>query len=192
MNKSKRLGICALAMLVVYVTGCSSPHGISLAEKRDFVRKMRDSTLQELYSEKPEAKKKVKKAVGYGVFSNANVNVIFASVGDGYGIVVDNETGRETFMKMGMGGVGLGLGVKDYRTVLIFYTKPAILNFIEKGWEFGGHVDAAAKSGEKGGAIGGAGEIKSDIEIYQFTKHGIALQATVTGAKYWKDKDLNQ
>ena len=53
-------------------------------------------------------------------------------------------------------------------------------------------VLSVAKSGEKGGAVGGAGEVKSDTEIYQFTKHGIALQATVTGAKYWKDKDLNQ
>ena len=61
-------------------------------------------------------KKKIKIAAGYGVFSNANLNIIFASVGDGYGIIVDNETGKETFMKMGMGGLGLGLGVKDYRS----------------------------------------------------------------------------
>jgi len=29
------------------------------------------------------------------------------------------------------------------------------------------------------------------MEIYQFTKSGIALQATVAGTKYWKDKKLN-
>ncbi|MHC4123392.1 MAG: lipid-binding SYLF domain-containing protein [Planctomycetota bacterium] len=189
---NKRLDIWAVALLLVYITGCSSPQGISLDEKQGFVRKMRDDTLQELYSEIPGARDKIKNAVGYGVFSNANVNIIFASAGDGYGIVVENETGKETFMKMGMGGLGLGIGIKDYRSILIFYTKLALLNFVEKGWEFGGHVDAAAKSGDKGGAIGGAGEIKSDVEIYQFTKHGIALQATVTGAKYWKDNDLNQ
>jgi hypothetical protein len=29
------------------------------------------------------------------------------------------------------------------------------------------------------------------MEIYQFTEAGIALQATLAGTKYWKDKDLN-
>jgi len=39
-------------------------------------------------------------------------------------------------------------------------------DFIESGWEFGGHADAAAKSGDKGAAAGG-GEmyIEDDIEI---------------------------
>lgn len=188
----KRWCIFILVVVMAGAAGCSNPKGTALAERQGYVRQMRDSTLKELYSEKPEVKKKIKSAAGYGVFSNANVNIIFASIGDGYGVVVDNETDQETFMKMGMGGLGLGIGVKDYRSVLIFYSKTSLVNFIEKGWEFGGHADAAAKSGEKGGAVGGAGQIKGDMEVYQFTKHGIALQATVTGAKYWKDKDLNQ
>jgi len=29
------------------------------------------------------------------------------------------------------------------------------------------------------------------MEIYQFTESGIALQATIAGTKYWKDKELN-
>ena len=188
---NRKLVICTLAILLAHIAGCSNPKGLNTAERQDYVRQMKDRTLQELYSAKPETKEKVKRAAGYGVFSNANINIIFASVGDGYGVVVDNETGNETFMKMGLGGLGLGIGVKDYRSVLIFYTKSNLSDFINKGWEFGAHADAAAKSGEKGGAVGAAGEIRGDTEIYQFTKHGIAIQATVTGAKYWKDKELN-
>ncbi len=83
---SQRQYIWILIMLLAYITaGCSSPKGIGLVEKQNFIRQMRDNTLQDLYSEKLEAKKKLEKAAGYGVFSNANVNVIFASVGDGYG-----------------------------------------------------------------------------------------------------------
>jgi hypothetical protein len=29
------------------------------------------------------------------------------------------------------------------------------------------------------------------VEIYQITKNGLALQATLQGTKYWKDRDLN-
>jgi hypothetical protein len=29
------------------------------------------------------------------------------------------------------------------------------------------------------------------MEIYELTESGLALQATIQGTKYWKDKDLN-
>ena len=29
------------------------------------------------------------------------------------------------------------------------------------------------------------------MKIYQFTESGLALQATVSGTKYWKDSKLN-
>ena len=94
-------------------------------------------------------------------------------------------------MKMALGGVGLGLGAKDYRQVLIFNSKETLNKFIESGWEFGGHEDAAAKVGESGGELSGEGVIGSGIEAYSMTESGIALQATIAGTKYWKDKDLN-
>jgi lipid-binding SYLF domain-containing protein len=153
---------------------------------------MREKTLADSAKTNPEINEKIKDASGYAVFSNANINIIFISAGDGYGLVHDNKTNEETFMKMGLGGLGLGIGVKDYRSIIIFYTELALANFLHSGWEFGGQADATAKAGEKGGDVGGAGEFKSDVEIYQFTKNGFALQATVTGAKYWKDNDLNE
>jgi lipid-binding SYLF domain-containing protein len=38
------------------------------------------------------------------------------------------------------------MGVKDFRVVFIFKNKRVLKDFIEKGWEFGGQADAAAKS----------------------------------------------
>ena len=63
--------------------------------------------------------------------------------------------------------------------------------FVEKGWDFSGQVDAAAKSEKKGAAVAGAATVIPGVEIYQITKNGLALQATLQGTKYWKDKDLN-
>ena len=124
-------------------------------------------------------------------FCYANINIIFASAGGGYGVVVDNSTGRRTYMKMALGGIGLGLGVKDYKQVLIFKSKETLKKFIDSGWEFGGHADAAAKAGNSGGELSSEGAIGSDIEAYSMTESGLAIQATVAGSKYWKDKDLN-
>ena len=50
-------------------------------------------------------------------------------------------------------GGGLGLGVKDYDVVFVFETEKAPAQFLDSGWEGSGQADAAAKAGEKGGAI---------------------------------------
>jgi hypothetical protein len=62
--------------------------------------------------------------------------------------------------------------------------------FIESGWEFGAHADAAAKASDKGAAVWGE-MLVDNISICQLTESGLALQATVKGTKYWKDDLLN-
>ena len=162
----------------------------SREEQRNEVREMRDKVLAELYAAKPETKARIKEAKGYAVFSNVGLNVIFASFAAGKGVVVDHR-GRETFMKMGSAGLGLGIGVKDFRGVFIFYRQEQMEKFIEQGWDFSAQADAAAKSDDKGGQAGVAGTLTNGVEIYQFTKNGLTAQATLQGTKYWRDDALN-
>ena len=163
----------------------------TLEEQQAEVRTMRDQVLADLYRRDASLREKINRAEGYAVFSNVGVNLIFASVAGGKGIVVDRR-GKETFMKMASGGFGLGLGVKDFRAVFVFKTKPKLAQFIESGWDFGAQADAAAQSGEKGGAAAGAVTVLPDVDVYQITKNGVALQATLQGTKYWRDADLNK
>jgi lipid-binding SYLF domain-containing protein len=176
---------------IVILAGCGPKGNLTIAEKRQVVIDMEKETLERLYREAPETKEKIQKAVGYGTFSNANVNLILVSAGGGYGSVIDNTTGKRTYMKMALGGVGLGLGAKDYRVVMIFRDKATLNKFLESGWDFGAHADAAAKAGETGGEVSGEGDIISGIEVFTMTETGLALQATVAGTKYWKDDKLN-
>ena len=94
-------------------------------------------------------------------------------------------------MKMLSGGVGLGLGVKDFRGVFVFTTPKAYRDFVEDGWEAGAHADAIAKAGKEGGAIEGALTVAPGTYLYQLTENGLALEATIQGTKYFKDDDLN-
>ncbi len=181
-----------LASLILLVAGISNLTAKETPEeKRASTLKMRDAVLTDLYKEKPETKARIKKAEGYAVFTNVGVNVIFASFAGGHGVVVDKK-GRETFMKMGSAGIGLGLGIKDFRAIFIFHDKAKLETFIEKGWDFSGQADAAAKSDDKGDQVALAATVIPGVEIYQFTKNGLALQATLQGTKYWVDRDLNK
>lgn len=161
-------------------------------KKRAEIQTMAQKTLTQLYKEAPKAKSEVAKAKGYAVFSNVGINVIFLSGGGGKGMVHDNATGKNTYMKMGSAGVGLGLGIKDFRAVFIFNTKKAMNEFTDKGWDFSAQADAAAASGDKGGEGSAAVTVMPGTKVYQITKNGLALQATLQGTKYWKDKKLNK
>ena len=183
--------LCLTLLTVVALAGCVQASGETADEKRAAAQQMRSDTLGKLYAVRPEARAQIGKAVGYGVFSNVGVNVIFFSAGSGWGIVKNNSTGRDVYMKMLSGGIGLGLGVKDFRGVFVFTTGDALTGFVENGWDASAQADAAAKAGDQGGAYGGAIDIAPGIKLYQITETGLAIQATIQGTKYWKDDELN-
>jgi lipid-binding SYLF domain-containing protein len=175
---------------IALLTGCMSPKGDSVAEKRRTVQQMRSETLAELYKIHPFAKTRIKRAAGYGVFSNIGINLFLVSTATGWGVVRDKETGKDTYMKMASAGVGIGLGVKDFRGVFVFTSKEALRGFVEDGWDASAQADAAAKTDSKGGAWAGGVDVAPGIRLYQITKSGLALQATIQGTKFWKDDDL--
>ena len=189
--KTTRTMIILSLVTMITIAGCGPRGNLTVEEKRQAIVDMEKETLDRLYKESPQTKEKIEKAAGYGTFSNANVNLIFASAGGGFGSVVDNATGQRTYMKMALGGIGLGLGVKDYRVVMVFKDKATLDKFIESGWDVGAHADAAAKAGDTGGEVSGEGDIRSGVDVYSMTESGLALQATIAGTKYWKDDQLN-
>lgn len=187
-----RMHILAAVAVGIFLSGFT---GLAVAaspeEKRKEVRKMRSETLVKLYKVHPLAKGDIQKAVGYAVFSNIGINLILFSAAGGSGVAHDNRTGKDIYMKMVSGGVGFGLGVKDFRGIFVFSTAKAFKQFVESGWAADAQADAAAKSGEKGGAAAGAIAVAPGVDLYQLTETGLALQATIQGTKYYKDDELN-
>ncbi|MDX1557021.1 MAG: YSC84-related protein, partial [Xanthomonadales bacterium] len=157
-------------LLALVLAACVG--GSTGSEKRAAIHDMERDVLAQLYKAKPNVQAQLDSAAGYGVFSNANVYLIIASVGGGVGVVHNNRTGKDTYMKMGEAGVGLGAGVKDYRLVFVFNTEEALDYFTTHGWSFGGQADAAAKAGDKGGAVGGE-IVVNNVTIYQITETGL-------------------
>lgn len=177
--------------IFVILVGCMSPQGDSAQEKRESAQRMKSETLAELYEIEPFAREQINSSVGYAVFSNVGIHIILLSAGNGYGVVNDNRTGANHYMKMATGGLGLGLGVKDFRGVFVFTTEEALDQFVESGWDASAQADAAAVSEDKGGSWAGAVDVAPGIKLYQFTENGLALQASIQGTKYWKDDELS-
>lgn len=151
-----------------------------------------NQTMQLLYKYAPEARKMVLRSYGYATFSNVGVNLVLFSAEGGKGMAHNNRTGINTYMNMASGGLGLGLGVKDFRAVFLFENKRAYDTFVRSGWEANAQADAAAKYEESGGSLNAAITVAPGVRLYKLTQNGLALQATVQGTKYWKDTELNK
>lgn len=179
-----------LLFTLLGLMSCSTNQGSTPEEKRAAILAMKNQVLTDLFAARPSARSQVNSAPGYAVFSNANVNLILASFGGGYGVAKNMRSGQHTYMKMGEVGIGFGAGVKDFRIVIVFHSEHALNNFITNGWSFGGQADAAAKAGDKGAGVGGEAIING-ATVYQLTESGLALQATIKGTKFWQDETLN-
>lgn len=187
-----------LALLVFVLMFSGFWDGKSEKEKKEEYKQERveriktsNETLQLLYKYAPEAKKMLQRSYGYATFTNVGVNLVLLSAEGGKGVAHNNKTGAKTYMNMASGGIGLGLGVKDFRAVFLFENKKVYDTFVNSGWEANAQADAAAKYDEKGGAANAAITVAPGVRLYKLTQSGLALQATIQGTKYWKDKDLN-
>ena len=184
--------LLSLVATLLILGGCAGAKGNTKPEKISNIHQMRNTDLAELYKLAPSARQHISNAYGYAIFDNTGINLLLLSTGQGYGVAHNNRTGKDTYMKMFSAGVGVGIGVKDFRGIFVFQNKDVFEQFVDTGWSAGGQADAAAKVDDKvGGAIALALDVAPGIQLYQITKNGLAAQATIQGTKYWKDDELN-
>ncbi len=210
--RSLRFAFLGLLVLPV-MFACHTAKGPTAAAKRDYANDMVKESLAELYETNPGTRDRIARAAGYGVISSMESGIFLVSTGNGYGVVVSNATGERTYMRKGGLGAGIGMGLKNIRTVYIFHTPEALNTFIERGMKLGADAGVAAKAKGKGlvaggqAAVGaggagagiggegggsGAGAVGAGTETYVLTNWGAVARASVIGTKYWKDKNLNE
>ena len=167
------------------------PNEGKIIQARQQVREMAQDALATLYEVAPGTSRVVERAAGYAVFSTFGVKLFFAGGTTGKGMVVNNRTHRQTFMKMVQVQGGLGFGLNQNRLIFVFTNERALRNFIDQGWEFGGQANLSAMVGGQGGQFSGAAAVSPGVYLYQLTNTGLSATITVSGTKYFKDPDLN-
>jgi lipid-binding SYLF domain-containing protein len=106
-------------------------------------------------------------------------------------VAINNNTGERVYMRMSEAGVGIGLGVKEYDLVFVIANEQAWNSFTKDDWKVGGSAEAAANDGEDGASLEGATVIDDGLWVYQITKKGLALDASIKGTNIYPDKKLN-
>jgi lipid-binding SYLF domain-containing protein len=183
--------LAAIAVFCLAVQPVRAEDESALIASRNETREMAHDALATLYELQPAARFGIEHAAGYAVFSTFGIKLLFAGGSQGKGIVINNRTHRQTFMKMVGVQAGLGFGVKRDRLIFVFETVDALRGFVNQGWEFGASTTLAATSDKQGGIFSGAASVSPGVYVYQITSTGLAAQITASGTKFYKDDALN-
>ena len=135
--------------------------------------------------------KKLPNSAGYAVFEAVQTQFIITTSGNAYGIVRDNQTGKDTYMSAFSAGGGFGAGIKSFRAIIIFKERSIMNELVDKGWVFGGSGTADATSGGEGASTSGAMPFDDRMKVYTFTDTGLMAGASLRGVKVWKNEELN-
>ncbi len=155
-------------------------------EKRGKIDAMADETLAEVLGSE-RAKALYDSAVGYAVLDNLKIALLISG-GGGKGVAVHKASGARTYMKMGTGGIGFGLGGQKYQVILMFEDDATFNNFVDNGWKADASAQAAAGTEGANVAVGFVG----GIAIFQVTESGLMANADISGTRYWQYKKLNE
>lgn len=154
-------------------------------QRRQEIDNTAQKTLDKLLKEQAAVRDLYGQAVGYAVFTVTKGGFI-VSGGGGNGVAVNKATGQRTYMRMGTGGIGLGIGGQRYSLVMLFETEDRLAKFVAGGWDSSAIAEAAA--GKEGVAV--RSSFIDGVAFYQITSKGLMAHADVTGTKFWVTDEL--
>src|SRR5262245_20688192 len=178
----------SLLLATVLILGIGSAFAEETAqvqERRQEIDRNVQATLDELLKTHEGVRDLYGRAAGYAVFTVTKGGFI-VSGGGGNGVAVDKATGQRTYMRMGTGGIGLGIGGQRYSLVVLFENADRLGKFVAGGWDSSATAEAVA--GQDGVAV--RSSFIDGVALYQITEKGLMAQADVSGTKFWVNEEL--
>ena len=181
----QRSTMVAMLMTLSFGTALAQEATSDATQRRQEIDASAQATLDELLKTHPAAKDLYGRAVGYAVFTATKAGFI-VSGGSGTGVAVNKSTGQRTYMRMGTGGIGLGIGAQRYSLVVLFETAQHLDKFVAGGWD--SSVAAEAAAAKEG--VNARSSFMDGVAYYQITDKGLMAHADISGTKFWVIEDL--
>lgn len=162
-----------------------------IEKEKTEINQLSAKALINLYEKVPAAKRIVPSSYAYATLSNTGMKLGIIGDAHGRGLAVNNVTGEKVYMRMNEMGIGIGLGVKEYDLIFVISTEEAWKSFISGDIKFAGSAEASAKDGINGDGVEGASIAAKGVWVYQMTKKGLTLDASIKGTKIYPYKKLN-
>ena len=178
-----------VALVLALTLGVGAAHAqnssAEATQRRLEIDSSAQQTLDGLLKSQAGAKELYDRAAGYAVFTATKAGFI-VSGGGGTGVAVNKASGARTYMRMGTGGIGLGIGAQRYSLVILFETEAHLNKFVAGGWDSSASAEAAA--GKEGVSV--RSSFYDGVAFFQITDKGLMARADVTGTKFWVIEEL--
>ena len=188
----KYINLFIVVLALVFLSGCLSPSGNNFAEQKENAQIMREDAVKHFIKSDVRFRALIQNAAGYAIFNATGVDLFLFSSESGWGVLYNRQDDHYKYMKLYSIGAGLGLGVRDFRSLYVFNTEKDIQYFLDHGWFLGAQANAALKFDYGGAGAAVAYEISPGITLYKLNKTAVILHATIQGTKIWGNSDLNQ
>ncbi len=192
MKKMFTLLMAALLVCLMTATSFAATSQEKIDKERAEIDNLSVKALHNLYEKVPSAENVINNCYAYATLSNTGMKLGLFGDAHGRGLAVNNATGEKVYMRMKELGLGIGLGIKEYDLIFVIGTEQAWKAFISGDIKFASSADASASDGQVGGAVEGASIAANGIWVYQMTKKGLSLDASIKGTKIYADKKLNK
>jgi lipid-binding SYLF domain-containing protein len=180
-----RRSLLLAAVLVLGIGPLLAQEDAKVQERRQEIDRSAQATLDELLKTHDGVRDLYGRAAGYAVFTVTKGGFI-VSGGGGNGVAVDKASGQRTYMRMGTGGIGLGIGGQRYGLVVLFENADRLGKFVAGGWDSSATAEAVA--GQEGVAV--RSSFIDGVALYQITEKGLMAHADVSGTKFWVNDEL--
>lgn len=171
--------VAAFLLSLLGAPSCISVPGETPAEQRAHVDVYAEESLAQLVKQSPEVQAALDAAKGYAVVQERGLKLPLIGGEAGWGVVVDKESGKRTYVKQRGFELGAGWGARVVRVISIFSTKEAVAAACDGGFEFSAGAEAGAKAGDVGGGVGGGASTGEGVTVYVLLENGAAATATV-------------
>ncbi|MBQ6976076.1 MAG: lipid-binding SYLF domain-containing protein [Selenomonadaceae bacterium] len=183
--------MAAFFLCLMTVTTFAATSQEKINKERAEINELATKALKNLYDKVPSSERVIHNCYAYATLSNTGMKLGIFGDAHGRGLAVNNVTGEKVYIRMKEMGIGIGLGVKEYDLIFVIANEKAWNSFISGDIKLGGSAEAAASDGKTGESIEGASIAANGIWVYQMTKKGLALEASIKGTKIYADKKLN-
>jgi lipid-binding SYLF domain-containing protein len=174
-----------VTILILAVGSATAEESAQVVQRRQEIDRNAQATLDELLKTHDGVRDLYSRAAGYAVFTVTKGGFI-VSGGGGNGVAVNKASGKHTYMRMGTGGIGLGIGGQRYSLVVLFENPDRLAKFVAGGWDSSATAEAVA--GQDGVAV--RSSFIDGVAFYQITDKGLMAQADVSGTKFWVNEEL--
>ena len=176
---------------IFLLAGCGQPTPSDKQSQRKAIDDMASTTVEKLIEKNKGLDKEIENSLGYMVVNWKMIKVPVVGAGKANGVVIDKSSNKHTYVKISRFDVGVGWGVRHFKSLVII-NDPKVMAKAKKGtWIFDGGGEGTAGKATADVSASDIDAKKKGYKAYILMDGGASITASLRAMHLKKDSKLN-